>query len=153
MFVADLIIQLGEQLVLIAGGRDAVLIASARIVRHGNVLQVFDCDTIERAGRYLVVAVWDSRYRIFQLNCFAAIAAWTRDGGEIALQHGCGRNKSDGGGGVRGVYGALIAAKEEDLVLLDRSANHTAELVALQCIPTQGKRIARVEVAVAEKFK
>ena len=51
--------------------------------------------------------------------------------------------------GARG----LIAAKEEQLVSADRSAQNPAELVALERVLLGGEVVLRIQVAVAEELE
>src|SRR5205807_4304874 len=48
---------------------------------------------------------------------------------------------------------ALIARKEKQLVLLDRTAERAAELMAFQTIVLDGEEVARIERIVTYKFK
>jgi hypothetical protein len=47
----------------------------------------------------------------------------------------------------------LIAAEEEQLILADRSAGGSSELIALQGIARGGEEIAGVQVPIAQEFK
>src|ERR1700757_4479053 len=79
------------------------------------------------------------------------------DGTEVAQRHGLRWNEGGGRGSVRTQRGSLIAAKEEQLVFPDRSADHTSELVPLVSIarPAHGvtEKVIRVQIPVAQEFK
>ena len=83
------------------------------------------------------------------------------DGGEVAVEHCCGRDeRHDVGWRLRCVR-ALIGAEKEDLVLDNRSAQHATELVPHQTIAgalarsgaDRGKRGGRVEAMVARELE
>ena len=75
------------------------------------------------------------------------------DGAEIALQHGGRRNEAERLAGIGSNDVALIAEEEKQLVLLDRSADGAAELVALERIAHGRGGIAGVEFIVADKLE
>ena len=47
----------------------------------------------------------------------------------------------------------LVAEKEKQLVLLDRSTDHAAKLIALQLVHRRRKCVPRIQISVAEEFK
>ena len=109
---------------------------------------------IELRDRYLVVRVGHTRRRIGQLfELTAALATGTVKDAEVSIQHGRGRHVA--GDGVGGLAGAcsLVAAKKEELVAEDWSADRAAELIAFERILLGRKVVARVQVAITKEVK
>ena len=55
--------------------------------------------------------------------------------------------------GVGTLDRSLVAGEEEQLVLLDGSTDQSAKLIPLERIPGRREGVARVHVAVPQKFK
>src|SRR5437016_6322933 len=93
----------------------------------------------------LIVWITRVRKRISQLTEIASA--------EIALKHSCRRNKAGAVDGIRSRYRALIATKEECLVLHDRPAERPTVLIALQCVAACCKEIPRIHFSIAKEFE
>src|SRR5207244_270278 len=83
----------------------------------------------------------------------AVVAGRRGEGGEIAGKHRCSGNVGDRIRRSGSLDRVLIAAEKEQLVFLDRTADNSAELVALQRVAGSREEVAGVKDSVSQKFE
>src|SRR5262245_47097119 len=128
MIPARLIVDFGNQLMLVSNTHSAVGHFAARIICLGKAGGKFHCGWTEQRRIDTVV-----HKRRSKCDLPAGVAAWRGEGGEVACEH---RRRWNEGSRIIRILAqccALIAAKEKQSVLDQRSTGRTAELVALQC--------------------
>src|SRR5262245_16626879 len=103
--------------------------SAAGVIGLGKFVRYIDCSFAEQRRIDLIV-----HKRCRQCDGTTAIASRRREISEIAGQHLRRRNKRYVVRRSLADRSSLVAAEEEKLVLLDRTANGSTELIALQTV-------------------
>src|SRR5262245_51154698 len=155
MFVAQLIVNAVHHLLGILIVSAAECDFAARIIRlrkfrrdvEGGPAELRRIDSIVHEG---------SR----EIDLTVGVACRRSDGGEVSRKHRRCRNVSLGVCRVPAESRSLVAREEEQLVLYDRAANRSAELIALQGAPDlfpirayTSKIRGRIEKVIPDEFE
>ena len=105
------------------------------------------CGRIEASGIDFVAVKWRAE------SPRSSLARRRSKCGEVALLHRGRRHIACIERGIGTLNCGLVAAKEEQFVLDNRTAQDSAELVALQRVALGGKEVARVQRPVAQKLE
>ena len=150
---------------------DALLVAELIVDPDGNLMVIFvkdvashessagierfrkpsgDLDRSRAQERWINRVVDEGRS---QGDLAAVLAGWGSKCRKVASQHlRCG-NKCRSFHRILPDGCSLVTRKEKDLVFLDRAADGATELVALQTVVPQRKKIAGVELLVAHELE
>src|SRR5439155_26281597 len=149
LFVTFLIIDPAHILSLVDPVRFTVYDPAARIRRRRKPLRSkFQCGRAHPRGIKTIVDEGRT-----QGNLTASVACRPRIGSEIAGYHRCRRNETDLIGRILAYGRALITSKKEQLVLYNRPADRSSELVALQSTVRRGEILAGIEEIIPDKLE
>src|SRR5690242_16621674 len=72
---------------------------------------------------------------------------------EVSGLHSGRGNERDSIGWIGALQSALIAQEEKELVVLDGTSKSSSELAAFERVARGGEKVARIDIAIPEKFK
>ena len=127
-------------------------IDAAGVVRDKPILLLGDVNGRRRIQRGTDRVIDESEgWR--QRDLPAAIARRAGQRRPISGQRLCRWNVGKHSGRRGDGFRILVAEKEKQLVLLDRSTDHAAKLIALQLVHRRRKCVPRIQISVAQEFK
>src|SRR5262245_53412823 len=148
MLIALLVVDTRNEHVRVFIRRVAINDSAARIRRNRKLLCV--CNSCFAEQRRIDPVIYK---RSTQGHRASAVTCRGSKGRKVTCKHF--RRRNDGSQ-IRRVLShprALVAAEEEQLVLHDRAANRSTELVTLDRVAPGGKGVSRIEFSVANEFK
>ena len=144
-----------DDLVLVAGLRDSILYFAAGVVGHGKIVGgQLQRRLVQLTRGYFIAWIRQAGGRIFQRDGLpVGLARSRRHGAQIPAQCRRRGDNAEDGGRLRAVARPLKAAKEEQLIGDDLSAQRAAEDVPLQTVVHRREEVSRVQIPVTKIFE